>query len=199
MSIECRNLRFNLEKKTDRQARDILQAVPMGQRNQFILNAICSYGEEQTEEERQERFAQRVAEIVMDGLSDIWSPERLQTRKSRMRMCRRRAWPWSRTSSPVGPNRLHNRYESGAIFHTIFPKKSSDGATIRTIRWLLFCGVKCLKTDRSFAYHLRRWADKGSHCRRLFFLSQRLASRTFVCTNVESRGARSICAPGFPA
>ena len=42
----------------------------MGQRNQFILNAICSYGEEQTEEERQERFAQRVAEIVMDGLSD---------------------------------------------------------------------------------------------------------------------------------
>jgi hypothetical protein len=41
----------------------------MGQRNQFILNAICSYGEEQTEEERQERFAQRVAEIVMDGLS----------------------------------------------------------------------------------------------------------------------------------
>ena len=70
MSIECRNLRFNLEKKTDRQARDILQAVPMGQRNQFILNAICSYGEQQTEEERQERFAQRVAEIVMDGLSD---------------------------------------------------------------------------------------------------------------------------------
>ena len=40
-----------------------------GQRNQFILNAICAYGE-QTEEERQERFAQRVAEIVMDGLSD---------------------------------------------------------------------------------------------------------------------------------
>ena len=68
MSIECRNLRFNLEKKMDRQARDILQAVPMGQRNQFILNAICSYGEQQTEEERQERFAQRVAEIVMDGL-----------------------------------------------------------------------------------------------------------------------------------
>ena len=70
MSIECRNLRFNLEKKTDRQARDILQAVPMGQRNQFILNAICAYGEQTAEAERQERFAQRVAEIVMDGLSD---------------------------------------------------------------------------------------------------------------------------------
>lgn len=70
MSIECRNLRFNLEKKTDRQARDILQAVPMGQRNQFILNAICAYGEQTAEAERQERFAQRVAEIVMDGFSD---------------------------------------------------------------------------------------------------------------------------------
>ena len=107
-------------------------------------------------------------------------------------MCGKRAWLWPRTSSPTGPNGLHSRYESGAIFHTIFPKKSSGGATIRTIRWLLFCGVKCLKTDRSFADHLRRWADKGSQCRRLFFLSQRLASRTFVCTNVESRAARPI-------
>ena len=76
-------------------------------------------------------------------------------------MCGKRAWPWPRTSSPAGPNRLHSRYESGAIFHAIFPKKSSGGATIRTIRWLLFCGVKCLKTDRSFADHLRRWAEEG--------------------------------------
>ncbi len=70
MDIECRNLRLNLEKELDRNARDILQAVPMGQRNLFILNAICAFGDQQTEEERQERFAQRVAEIVMDGLSD---------------------------------------------------------------------------------------------------------------------------------
>lgn len=70
MGIECRNLRFNLEKELDRKARDTLQAVPTGQRNLFILNAICTYGDQQTEEERQEQFAQRVAEIVMDALSD---------------------------------------------------------------------------------------------------------------------------------
>ena len=70
MDIECRNLRFNLEKELDRKARDILQAVPRGQRNLFVLNAICAYGDQQTEEERQEQFAQRVAEIVIDGLSD---------------------------------------------------------------------------------------------------------------------------------
>ena len=70
MDIECRNLRFNLEKELDRKARSILQSVPVGQRNLFVLKAICAYGDQQTEEERQERFAQRVAEIVMDGLSD---------------------------------------------------------------------------------------------------------------------------------
>ena len=70
MDIECRNLRFNLEKELDRKARDILQAVPMGQRNLFVLNAICAYDDQQMDEERQERFAQRVAEIVMDALSD---------------------------------------------------------------------------------------------------------------------------------
>ena len=46
---------------------------------------------------------------------------------------------------------------------------------------------------------MRRWAEGGSRCRRGFFLSQRIASRTFVCTNVESRAARPIRAPGFPA
>ena len=70
MDIECRNLRFNLEKELDRKARSILQSVPVGQRNLFVLKAICAYGDQQTEEERQEQFAQRVAEIVMDGLSD---------------------------------------------------------------------------------------------------------------------------------
>lgn len=70
MDIECRNLRFNLEKELDRKARSILQSVPVGQRNLFVLKAICAYGDQQTEEERQERLAQRVAEIVMDGLSD---------------------------------------------------------------------------------------------------------------------------------
>ena len=71
MDVECRNLRFNLEKELDRKAKETLLAVPIGQRNQFILNAICAYGEQQTEEDRQERFAQRVAEIVLDALADV--------------------------------------------------------------------------------------------------------------------------------
>ena len=71
MDIECRNLRFNLEKELDRKAKETLLAVPVGQRTQFILNAICAYGEQQTEEDRQERFAQRVAEIVLDALADV--------------------------------------------------------------------------------------------------------------------------------
>jgi len=74
MEIESRSLRFNLEKELDRKAWDILQAVPAGQRNLFILNAICAYGDQQTEEERQDRFARRVAEIVMDALSDALIP-----------------------------------------------------------------------------------------------------------------------------
>ena len=71
MDVECRNLRFNLEKELDRKAKETLLAVPVGQRNQFILNAICTYGEQQTEKDRQERFAQRVAEIVLDALADV--------------------------------------------------------------------------------------------------------------------------------
>ena len=70
MEVESRSLRFNLEKELDRKAWATLQAVPAGQRNLFILNAISAYGDQQTEEERQERFARRVAEIVMDTLSD---------------------------------------------------------------------------------------------------------------------------------
>jgi hypothetical protein len=71
MVIECRNLRFNLEKELDRKAKETLLAVPVGQRTQFILNAICAYGEQQTEIDRQEQFALRVAEIVLDALADV--------------------------------------------------------------------------------------------------------------------------------
>ena len=74
MDIESRSLRFNLEKELDRKARATLQTVPAGQRNLFILNAILAYGDQQTEEERQERFARQVAEIVMDTLSDASIP-----------------------------------------------------------------------------------------------------------------------------
>ena len=71
MRIECRNLRFNLEKERDRKAKETLLTVPNGQQNQFILNAICAYGEQQKAEDRQEQFAQRVAEIILDALADI--------------------------------------------------------------------------------------------------------------------------------
>lgn len=74
MDIECRNLRFNLEKELDRKARDALLAVPVGQRNQHILNAICAYGERQSEEERREQFARYIAEVVVDMLSDTAIP-----------------------------------------------------------------------------------------------------------------------------
>ena len=60
MRVECRNLRFNLEKELDRKAKETLLTVPNGQQNQFILNAICAYGEQQKAEDRQEQFAQRV-------------------------------------------------------------------------------------------------------------------------------------------
>lgn len=71
MRVECRNLRFNLEKERDRKAKETLLTVPNGQQNQFILNAICAYGEQQKAEDRQEQFAQRVAEIILDALADI--------------------------------------------------------------------------------------------------------------------------------
>ena len=71
MRVECRNLRFNLEKERDRKAKETLLTVPNGQQNQFILNAIRAYGEQQKAEDRQEQFAQRVAEIILDALADI--------------------------------------------------------------------------------------------------------------------------------
>ena len=71
MRVECRNLRFNLGKERDRKAKETLLTVPNGQQNQFILNAICAYGEQQKVEDRQEQFAQRVAEIILDALADI--------------------------------------------------------------------------------------------------------------------------------
>ena len=112
-------------------------------------------------------------------------------------MCGKRAWLWPRTSSPTGPNGLHSRYESGAIFHAIFPKKSSGGATIRTVRWLLFCGVKCLKTDRSFADHLRRWAEEGPIVADFFSVAE--VSKQDICVpqNVGSRYALHVGSPAL--
>ncbi len=68
MSVESHKLRFNLEKPLDRAAWDALQAVPAGQRNQFILQAIHAYALEPVE---RERLARRVAELVVDMLPSV--------------------------------------------------------------------------------------------------------------------------------
>ena len=65
MSVESHKLRFNLEKPADRAAWDALQAVPAGQRNQFILQAIHAYALEPVE---RERLARRIAELVVKML-----------------------------------------------------------------------------------------------------------------------------------
>ena len=68
MSVESHKLRFNLDKPADREAWDALQAVPAGQRNQFILQAIHAYAVEPAE---RERLARRIAELVVDMLPGV--------------------------------------------------------------------------------------------------------------------------------
>ena len=68
MSVESHKLRFNLEKPADRAAWDALQAVPAGQRNQFILQAIHANAVEPAE---RERLARRIAELVVDMLPGV--------------------------------------------------------------------------------------------------------------------------------
>ena len=68
MSVESHKLRFNLDKPADREAWDILQKVPAGQRNQFILQAIHAYAVEPAE---RERLAQRIAELMVDMLPGV--------------------------------------------------------------------------------------------------------------------------------
>ena len=65
MSVESHKLRFNLDKPADREVWDALQAIPTGQRNQFILQAIHAYAVEPAE---RERLARRIAELVVDML-----------------------------------------------------------------------------------------------------------------------------------
>ena len=68
MSVESHKLRFNLDKPADREAWDILQTVPAGQRNQFILQAIHAYAVEPVE---REWLARRVAELVVNMLPGV--------------------------------------------------------------------------------------------------------------------------------
>ncbi len=68
MSVESHKLRFNLDKPMDRAAWDTLQAIPTGQRNQFILQAIHAFAIEPAE---RERLARRIAELVVDMLPGV--------------------------------------------------------------------------------------------------------------------------------
>ena len=47
-----------------------MQSIPSGKRNRFILDAILAYEQRQSEEEQQDRFAERIADKVVERLSD---------------------------------------------------------------------------------------------------------------------------------
>lgn len=70
MSVESHKLRFNMDKPSEQDAWNIVQSVPSGKRNRFILDAILEYEQRKTEEEQQDRFAERIADKVAERLSD---------------------------------------------------------------------------------------------------------------------------------
>ena len=71
MAVEHQKLRFNLDKTLDAEAWNAVQAVLAGQRNQFILNAIRSYTEQQTQKEQQQVLAKQIADLVVGRLSAV--------------------------------------------------------------------------------------------------------------------------------
>ena len=68
MSIRFQKLRFNLDKERDREAWDILQSVP-GSRNAYILDAVCAYARQLTQEEACAAFQQQILGVIRAGLS----------------------------------------------------------------------------------------------------------------------------------
>ena len=60
----------------------------------------------------------------------------------------------------------------------------------RSCTGFMSCIISADHRNMYLLHTLRRWVF-GSRCRRLFFLSQRLASRAFVRTNAERR--RAVC------
>ena len=68
MSIRFQKLRFNLGKERDREAWDILQSVP-GSRNAYILDAVCAYAKQLTQEEACAAFQQQILGVIRAGLS----------------------------------------------------------------------------------------------------------------------------------
>lgn len=67
MSIRFQKLRFNLGKERDREAWDILQSVP-GSRNAYILDAVCAYAKQLTQEEACAAFQQQILGVIQAGL-----------------------------------------------------------------------------------------------------------------------------------
>ena len=68
MSIRFHKLRFNLDKERGREAWDILQSVP-GSRNSYILDAVCAYAKQLTQEEACAAFQQQILGVIRAGLS----------------------------------------------------------------------------------------------------------------------------------
>ena len=68
MSIQYQKLRFNLDKERDLEAWDILHSVP-GSRNAYILDAVCAYARQLTQEEACAAFQQQILGVIRAGFS----------------------------------------------------------------------------------------------------------------------------------
>ena len=68
MSIQYQKLRFNLDKERDLEAWDILHSVP-GSRNAYILDAVCAYARQLTQEEVCAAFQQQILGVIRAELS----------------------------------------------------------------------------------------------------------------------------------
>ena len=68
MSIRFQKLRFNLDKERDLEAWDILQSVP-GSRNAYILDAVCAYAKQLTQEEACAAFQQQILGVIRAELA----------------------------------------------------------------------------------------------------------------------------------
>ena len=68
MSIRFQKLRFNLDKERDLEAWDILHSIP-GSRNAYILDAVCAYAKQLTQEEACAAFQQQILGVIRAELS----------------------------------------------------------------------------------------------------------------------------------
>ena len=68
MNIRYQKLRFNLDKERDLEAWVILQSVP-GSRNAYILDAVCAYAKQLTQEEQNAAFRQQILGVIRAGLA----------------------------------------------------------------------------------------------------------------------------------